>query len=545
MRKYFHFIIITIVVYLAFTLIIAGCGGGGGTGGSYSAGDAQIRVEYPQDRSGRQEKSPTPAPTSTASPIPPPDFISFYLIDIRDPATGMNLVETTRIDYPASSASIGEIPVGPVQVIVAGFDQYNYLRTYGISNTEIVENQNTAVEVITTPVSPSPLPSPSQTPSPTPTYTPTPTPTYTPTPTPTATYTPTPTPTATYTPTPTPTTPGYGVMYVSNKLGDNITVYNHASKAIFNTPPNRTIERAGANPLNDPRDATMDPSSRDLLYVSDQGGTDNTEQVVVFNNAHTANGSLSAFHTFYSNGAIRSMNGIWGMYLDEGGDKLYTLNYNSGAKPFVLVFNNASTKQGEVDPDKVFILNISPPTKAKYMFVDMQTDGAHHTAYITDDFNSAIYAIDDINNQTPGAPYSYDPDRTITAQGLGELDGCNGIFVHNNTIYTACGSNKSVTILSNASTLSGAVASKAVIKGANTTFVHPVAVALDPSIDTLYVTDYEELGDGRGPTGRILVFRNVSTLSGTVNIAPHYILSGASTGLNAPYGLFVDVLRNE
>jgi len=545
MKRIFPLLILAFILFLSLSLLTGGCGGGG-SGGSGPGGQVNIQVEYPQDKSCRQEESPTP--TSTDSPIPPPDFIAFYLIDIQDPTTGQNLVETTRIDYPTASAVIDEIPVGPVRVVVAGFDQYNYLRTYGTSTAEILENQNTAVEVITTPVSPSPLPSPTitysptPTPSPTITHTPTPTPTATctPTPSPTSTCSPSPSPTSTSTPTPYPTPSGGGVLYVGNKLGDKITVYNHASKNTLDIPPDRIIERSGGSPLNQPRDIEMDPTGSNLLYVADVGRLGTEDQIVVFDNANTADGSVSAFHTFYASAEKKEMNGAWGLYLDLDNDRLYVLNDNEGDKPFVLVFNNASQLDGEVYPDQVFVLDVSPPTMAKYIFVDTQTDPAHHIAYIADDFSSSIYAIDDINNQNPSDPYTYTPDRTIVAQTSGELAGCNGIFVHNNTIYTACCSNKSVTIIDNAASRDGATPSKAVLKGANTTFDHPMAVALDPLRDTLYVTDYSGVGNGR-----VLVFKGVSSLVGTVDQAPHYELSGAATRINAPYGLFVDIYRNQ
>lgn len=536
MKKVFPLLILAFIVFLSLSLLTGGCGGGGGSGGGNSGGLVNIQVEYPQDKADGSIKSPTPTPTQ----YPPPSYLSFYLIDILDPVTGEKLVETTRIDYPNTSATISLIPVGQVIVVVSGFDENNFLRSQGSSTANIVADGNTSVEISTTPVSPSPLPSPTITPTVTPTYTPTPTPTSTPTPTPTVTptptptYTPTPTPTSTATPTPTPTpTGGHGVLYVTNTYNNKITVFNGVSRAL-NIPPDRTIyPSAASTTLDSPHNSVLD-TSRNYLYVSDQGGGEgNEDRIVVFQNASTANGETN-YHTIWATGGYNPMNGVMGLYYVQSSDILYILNNDGGSgNPFVLVYNGVSGKSGGVTPDREIVMDVNAAYSAcDYIFVDT----SNNIGYISDSDNNKIYRFDNFNTlNVPQTPTS--PSRTYESSDF--LNGNRGIYVYNDTMYVANKYDNNVLIFTNISQKAGGdITPDFILEGASTGLDEPIDIAMDPARGMLYVSNYGLSSS----EGSIIAFKNFTSGG---NITAEYIIFGNQTQLFGPYGITVDPTKDQ
>jgi hypothetical protein len=91
-------------------------------------------------------------------------------------------------------------------------------------------------------------------------------------------------------------------------------------------------------------------------------------------------------------------------------------------------------------------------------------------------------------------------------------------------LYVANPSNNSILRFDNANTADANLAPAATIVGANTTIISPQHIFIDSGNDTLYVANQ----------GNVLAFQNVSTRTGTVNIAPDRTIAGPATGLNAP-----------
>lgn len=88
----------------------------------------------------------------------------------------------------------------------------------------------------------------------------------------------------------------------------------------------------------------------------------------------------------------------------------------------------------------------------------------------------------------------------------------------------------------NASTTNGSPAPAATISGANTTLNSPNYIFLDPAADRLYVADQGDFS--------IVIFDNISTQTGTVNLTPTRIIAGGNTTLVLPADLFFDRVRN-
>ena len=89
----------------------------------------------------------------------------------------------------------------------------------------------------------------------------------------------------------------------------------------------------------------------------------------------------------------------------------------------------------------------------------------------------------------------------------------------------------------NASTTNGSPTPAATISGLNTTLNSPNYIFLDPAADRLYVADQGDFS--------IVIFDNISTQTGTVNLTPTRIIAGGNTTLVSPADLFFDRIRNE
>ncbi|MCE1247866.1 MAG: hypothetical protein LWY06_14585 [Firmicutes bacterium] len=179
---------------IAFALFAAsGCGGGssasGGGTGPTGQGSLSINVSYPQDQNKGVSKEET--------------AIAYYIIEIFDASsqTGYPL-QTIRMDYPQTQATITEVPVGMMVVSITGYDGNNIAVLGGSSTTEVTTGGSTPIEITMTPVE-SPTASPTSTATTSPTSSPTSTPTESPTASPTV--SPTSTPTQSPTPSPSPT----------------------------------------------------------------------------------------------------------------------------------------------------------------------------------------------------------------------------------------------------------------------------------------------------------------------------------------------------
>jgi len=139
-------------------------------------------------------------------------------------------------------------------------------------------------------------------------------------------------------------------LYVVNQSGNSIAVFNNASTASGATVPDRTISGPGTY-LTSPSAIWLDSAS-DRLYVANYGGS---SQIVVFNNASTAIGNVAPSRTIA--GPATTLNCSYGIWLDGASDSLYVANTYAGN---ILVFNNASTANGNIAPART-ISGVSIP----------------------------------------------------------------------------------------------------------------------------------------------------------------------------------------
>ncbi len=127
------------------------------------------------------------------------------------------------------------------------------------------------------------------------------------------------------------------------------------------------------------------------------------------------------------------------------------------------------------------------------------------------------------------------PDRNISGASTG-LSSPDGIWYDSSSdrLYISNQSNSSITVYNNASTATGNIAPLRTITGASTGLNYPIGIWYEPSFDTLYVANYNG--------NSITVYNNASTATG--NIAPSRTITGANTNLNGPEDVWLDSVSN-
>ena len=295
-------------------------------------------------------------------------------------------------------------------------------------------------------------------------------------------------------------------LYVGNaNTPHNILVFNNATSANGNLAPDRTITSGS---FAWPWRIWLDKAS-DRIYVTD----DSTGHLLVFSNASSINAATPIQDI--SSTLFTTPSGIW---LDSAHDRLYMGDANADA---IYVFNNISTLNGTVTPDRIIFGTNTTINFPQFLWLDEQTDSLYVTNYSNHSilvFTSASLINGDIA-----------PSRTITGS---TITGPVGIWLDTSSdqLYIADSGAHALLMFNNASTINGAVTPERIVYGASTTFVTPYGIWLDVATDRIYVADFQNES--------VDVFNSANTING--NIAPSRIISGANTGFNYPESIWLD-----
>ena len=296
-------------------------------------------------------------------------------------------------------------------------------------------------------------------------------------------------------------------LYVGNaNAPHNILVFNNATSANGNLAPDRTITSGS---FAWPWRIWLDKAS-DRIYVTD----DFTGHLLVFSNASSINAATPIQDI--SSTLFTTPSGIW---LDSEHDRLYMGDANADA---IYVFNNISTLNGTVTPDRIIFGTNTTINFPQFLWLDEQTDSLYVTNYSNHSilvFTSASLINGDIA-----------PSRTITGS---TITGPVGIWLDTSSdqLYIADSGAHALLMFNNASTINGAITPERIVYGASSTFVTPYGIWLDVATDRIYVADFQNES--------VDVFNSASTING--NIAPSRIISGANTGFNYPESLWLDM----
>ena len=249
---------------------------------------------------------------------------------------------------------------------------------------------------------------------------------------------------------------GDQTLIVSNFAGPHaITSYKNANATNGNLAPDGNVQGA-ATTLVAPTTLTINPAA-DLLFVADI----TTDQILVFAGASTGgfNGNLAPTRTI----ASAALNNPFGINFGAN-DVLYVAN--NGASN-VLVFADASSKNGTVAPDRIINSTSFAGASLFDVFIDR-----NDTMFVVNTLGS-IYIFNNAStlNGTvaPDFTLTVNPAVAITAIAVDSND--TGYIVDNgaNAVYS----------YDNISTLNGALNPDRTIQGASTQLLGPIRVFLE------------------------------------------------------------------
>lgn len=324
--------------------------------------------------------------------------------------------------------------------------------------------------------------------------------------------TPTPTPNPTGTPTPTPSTTPQGKLYVSNTGANSIVRFDQVFTDSGNIVPAVTISGTNTG-LNAPAFITLDRAA-DRLYVANNADV----SILIFDNISTKSGNVGPERII--SGSLSTLGSPTDVSVDTGRDLLYVAD-----DTHIHVFATASTATGNIAPARTY----TPGFPVSAVLID----GTNDRLYAADSVGNSIAVYDNASTLAAGAITA---TRTILGAATHlaspssiQIDGSGRLVVSN-------AAPASITIYSNAAGANGNVAPAAEITGSSTGFSAPQQITLDPAgTGTLYNAD---------PTAaRIAVYTNLSIATG--NIAPNRSIIGPGTTLSGaqPTGIAIDTSR--
>ena len=229
-------------------------------------------------------------------------------------------------------------------------------------------------------------------------------------------------------------------LYVSNYIASSILVFNNASTASSNIAPNRTISGALTTLFN-PGGVFVD-TTNNRLYVANYGGN----SILLFSNASAADGNIAPNRTI--SGVLTTLNNPSGVFVDTTNNRLYVANDTGNS---ILVFNNASTANGNIAPNRTISGALTTFNRPSDIFGDT----TNNRFYVANYNENSILIFDNADIATGNIA----PNRAISG-ALTTLNGPMGIFVDttNNRLYVANYTGNFILVFNNASTADGNIA---------------------------------------------------------------------------------------
>jgi 6-phosphogluconolactonase (cycloisomerase 2 family) len=289
---------------------------------------------------------------------------------------------------------------------------------------------------------------------------------------------------------------GVGSIYVSNTSTATVLRFANASGVNGNATPTASIA-GSATQLSTPQYLAVD-AANDRLFVANQG----TSAILIFEHASTKSGNVVPDRVI--SGASTLLVSPVDVQLDATRDLLYVAD---GAQ--VLVFATASTVSGNVAPAR----NIS----AGFTIASLLIDSAGDHMFLANSSSNAVNVYDGastLNNVVSANRILSGSQTQLSAPSGLRIDGSGRLVVSD------FGS-ASITIYAGAATVNGNTAPAATINGSNTHLSNPSQIAVVSSSGELFIAD--------GAAASVVFFNNLSTATG--NASPTNVINGSNTGL--------------
>jgi DNA-binding beta-propeller fold protein YncE len=300
-------------------------------------------------------------------------------------------------------------------------------------------------------------------------------------------------------------------LYVSGNGNDTLLAYSDANNVSGSTAASRTVT-GGLTTLNAPRGIAVD-MVRNQIYVANTGA----DAILVFNSTRSATGNIAPNRTI--TGAATTLSGPSALFFDVVNDRLYVANTAANT---ILMFNNASTANGNVVPSRTLVGTATTLNAPYGVFVDI----TRNKLYV---INGGADSILGFNNAAMASGNTA-PNRTISGVAT-TMSGPSGgaLDMLQDRLYVANTGSNSILVFNAISTTSGNIAPNRTIAGVLTGLNQPRDLYLDPAGDRLYVAN--AVGNS------VLMFDGASSVTGART--PNRTLS--LTAGTTPYGIFVDV----
>lgn len=274
---------------------------------------------------------------------------------------------------------------------------------------------------------------------------------------------------------------GTGILYVSGYTNNCILVYDNANTREGTSSPDRLIS-GGLTQLNQPNsNGLFIDAKNDKLYVTNRGN----HSILVFDNASTLDGNVAPEQVISYEGMVHPE----GIFVRK--NRIYVADvFNQ----YVFVFD--STAEGQTVP-LVSIESTSVNVVPEGIYID-----SNNKMYVAgnSDISQRIYVFNNVDTLTSGLR-DLVPDRIISCEALDNLPFAVWVDENKNILYADNASASDILTFNHASTLNGAnnYSSSAEISG------NPYHFAVDTNKNILYVSN----------SSNIQVWTNSNTLSGT------------------------------
>jgi hypothetical protein len=258
--------------------------------------------------------------------------------------------------------------------------------------------------------------------------------------------------------------PGIDQLYVAGFASNSVGVYALASSASGTTVPARIITSATTT-MTAPYGLWLDTAA-DRLYVSAY----NANSIFVFDNASSADGATVPSRIITSSGTS-TLNGPGNMWLDKAADQLYVTTQKIFPNSQIMVYNNASTADGNTVPSRI-ITSATTTLNALGLWLDKAADRLYVSGFNTNNiavFDSASTA----DGPTVPARVIAGANTTLRQPTAIQLDPFQDM------LYTANSGTSSIVVFDNASTISGDVVPSRIITRVNSSMAVPYGLWLD------------------------------------------------------------------
>lgn len=254
-------------------------------------------------------------------------------------------------------------------------------------------------------------------------------------------------------------------------------------------------------------------TQNDRLFVASQGNG----SILVFENASARDGNIVPDRII--SGANTALTSPADLAFDPVANQLYVAD---GAR--ILVFGNASLANGNITPLRNFNVGAT--------IGSILLDTANNILYVSDPADNVIDVLGSASQQdvvaVPSAIIA-GPDTKLSGPDGLALDAAGRLIVANSVAPT------SITIYPSANTANGDVLPAASISGATTKLTSPTQILLNRNVNNgeLYVID--------NTTGSVLVYGGLNSANG--NLAPARVITSTALAANSLGGFALDPTR--